>query len=270
VAPGQRRFLVVADVLVELGVLLVRDLFLAARPQRVGRVHRFPLGLLHVFALLGVPLFLLHQDRQADVVGVLGDQRLELPVAQVLVRIVAQVQGDGGTARSALDGLHLELARAAAGPAHAFGRWQTGTAALNGDLVGHDEARIEAHTELADQLGVLLLVTAQVAHEVLGAALGDRAQVLHRLGLAHADAVVGDGDGLGVLVEAHAHVEVGRVLEQRGVVQALEAQLVAGVRRVGHQLAQEDLGVGIQRMGDEVQQLRHFGLERQGLFAHGT
>ncbi|MCY1384358.1 hypothetical protein D9M69_726040 [compost metagenome] len=94
--------------------------------------------------------------------------------------------------------------------------------------------------------------------------------MLHRLDLAHADAVVGDGDGLGVLVEAHAHVEVGRVLEQRGVVQALEAQLVAGVRRVGHQLAQEDLGVGIQRMGDEVQQLRHFGLERQGLFAHGT
>jgi len=178
------------------------------------------------------------------------------------------VQRDGGAARGALDGLDLEITRAAAGPAHALGRRQAGAARLDHDLVRHDEAGIEAHAELADQLRVLLLVTAEVAHEVAGTALGDRAQVLHRLGLAHADAVVGDGDGFGVLVEGHPHVEVGRVLEQRGVVQRLEAQLVAGVRGVGDQLAQEDLGVGIQRMGDQVQQLGHLGLEGEGLFAH--
>ncbi|MNV60185.1 hypothetical protein D3C71_1526400 [compost metagenome] len=89
--------------------------------------------------------------------------------------------------------------------------------------------------------------------------------------LAHADAVVGDGQRLGGLVEGHAHFEVGGVFKQRGVVQAFKTQLVAGVRRVGDQLAQEDLLVGIQRMGDQVQQLRYFGLERQGLFcAHGV
>ncbi len=120
VAPGQRRLLVVAEVLVELGVLLVADVFLGARPQGVGRVHGFPLVLLHVLAFFGVPFFLLHQDGQADVVGVLGDQRLELPVAQVLTRVVAQVQGHAGAARGALDGLDLELARAAADPAHAL------------------------------------------------------------------------------------------------------------------------------------------------------
>jgi hypothetical protein len=30
----------------------------------------------------------------------------------------------------------------------------------------------------------------------------------------------------------------------------------------------KDLLVGIQRVGDKVQQLRHFGLEGQGLLAH--
>jgi hypothetical protein len=85
---------------------------------------------------------------------------------------------------------------------------------------------------------------------------------------AHADAVVGDGQRLGGLVEAHAHFQVGRVFVQRGVVQRLEAQLVAGVRGVGDQLAQEDFLVGVQRVGDQVQQLGHFGLEGQGLLAH--
>jgi hypothetical protein len=66
----------------------------------------------------------------------------------------------------------------------------------------------------------------------------------------------------------HAHFEVGRVFVQRGVVQRLEAQLVAGVRGVGDQLAQEDFLVGVQRMRDQVQQLGHFGLEGKGLFAH--
>ena len=63
--------------------------------------------------------------------------------------------------------------------------------------------------------------------------------------------------------------EVRRVFVQAGVVQGLEAQLVAGVRGVGDQLAQEDFLVGVQRMGDEVQQLGDFGLEGKGLFAHG-
>ncbi len=169
----------------------------------------------------------------------------------------------------AVDGFDLEVARAAADPAHAFFGRQTRAARFHRDLVGHDEARVKAHAELADELGVLLLVAAELAHEVLGATLGNRAQVVDGLLLAHADAVVGDGQRLGGLVEAHAHFQVGGVFKQRGVVEALKPQLVAGIRRIGDQLAQEDFLVGIQRMGDQVQQLGHFGLERQGLLAHG-
>ena len=55
------------------------------------------------------------------------------------------------------------------------------------------------------------------------------------------------------------------VLEQRLVVQRLEPQLVAGVRRVGDQFAQEDLAIRVQRMDHELQELPDFGLEAQGL-----
>jgi hypothetical protein len=74
VAPGQRSS-VVADGLVELLVLLVRDVLL-------GRVHRAlalftshspVLTIAGLIVLAVLPLFLFHQDGQADVVGVFGD-----------------------------------------------------------------------------------------------------------------------------------------------------------------------------------------------------
>jgi len=165
--------------------------------------------------------------------------------------------------RSAGDVGHLEVAGAAAGPAHALVGRKARAARLDRDLVGHDEARVEAHAELADELCVGLLVAAQLAHEVLGAALGDGAEVVDRLLARQADALVGDGDGARGLVEAQAHVEVGLAFVELGVVEGLEAQLVAGVRCIRDQLAQEDFLVGVQRMRDEMQQLRDFSLERE-------
>jgi len=54
-----------------------------------------------------------------------------------------------------------------------------------------------------------------------------------------------------------------RLSYKRAVVDGLKAQLVAGVRGVGDQLAQKNLFVGVQRVGHQVQQLGYFGLEIQ-------
>jgi hypothetical protein len=56
------------------------------------------------------------------------------------------------------DGFHFKVAGAAAAPAHAFFGLQASAARFDGDAVGHDEARIEAHAKLADELGVFFLV----------------------------------------------------------------------------------------------------------------
>jgi hypothetical protein len=222
-----------------------------------------------LFALFGIPLLLAHQDGQGDVVGVLAHDAAQLPVREVLVFAFAQVQHDVGAAGGLVDGVDLEVAGAFAAPAHTLVGAQAGAAGLDGDAVGHDVAAVEAHAELADELGVALLIAREAAHEVLGAGLGDGAQVVDGLLRAHADAVVPDGEGAGLFVNQDAHVQVGRVFIQGGVVERLKAQLVAGVGRVGDQLAQEDFLVGVQRVGDEVQQLLDFGLEGKGLLAHG-
>ena len=91
--------------------------------------------------------------------------------------------------------------------------------------------------------------------------MGDGAQVAVQVLLRHADAVVGHGDGAGVLVEGDVDAEL--VLRQldAGVGEAFEVQLVDGVRRVGDELAQEDLAVGVDGVDHQVEQLLALCLE---------
>ena len=179
------------------------------------------------------------------------------------------MQDHAGAAFGALDVAHVKLARAVTHPAHALRGGQTGAAAFDGNLVGDDKAGVKTHAELADQLRVIFLVARELGHEVAGAAFGNRAEVVDGFLLRQADAVVGNRQGFGGGVKAHAHFQFSVAFINARVVQRLEAQLVASVRSVGDQLAQENFRVGVQRVRDELEQLGDFGLKRMGLFLHG-
>ncbi|MNQ81062.1 hypothetical protein D3C85_960670 [compost metagenome] len=139
------------------------------------------------------------------------------------------MQDDAGAALRLVEGGDFEIALALRGPVHAFGGREARAAGEDVHLVGDDEGGIEAHTELADQVGILLLVAGEVLQEVGGAGLGDGAQVRDHLVTAHADAVVLEGDGAGVLVEADADLQLGPAFQQRRRRQRFETQLVGGV-----------------------------------------
>ncbi len=210
-------------------------------------------------------------------VRVLADDRAQpRPVEQVVLAL-AQVQRDLGAAVGLLRHFDGELAAAVRLPAHALVRLLARAAGEHRHLVGDDERRVEADAELADQVRVLLLVAGQLREELARAGLGDRAEVGDHLVAAHADAVVRDAQRSRRRVVVDADLQLEIALEQRFVVQRLEAQLVAGVGGVGDQLPQEDLAVRVQRVDHQLQQLSDLGLEAQGLavgarggrFSHG-
>ena len=278
---GQGCFEVVANLFVEIVVLFLADVLFGARPDGVGLVDGFPFaGLDHGTRLTATilvrrvdqfavfPLFLFHLDGQADVVGVFVDDALDLPGLGIVHCVFAQVQDDAGAACRAGNGFDFKIAGAAAGPAHALGLLHARTAGFDGDLVGHDEAGVKAHAKLADEVGVRFLVAAELGDKVLGAALGNGAQVVNGFLGAHADAVVGDGERFGVFVQGDFDLQLGIGLVQAAVVDGLKAQFVAGVRGIGDQLTQKNFFVGVQRVRHQMQQLGNFGLERKGLLGH--
>ena len=137
--------------------------------------------------------------------------------------------------------------------------------------VSDDEGGVEADTKLPDEVRVLGLVRRQALEELARSRLGDGADLVDDFLSRHADAVVRDADRARRLVVSDTDPELRIVLEEGRIGQRLEAELVSGIGSIGHQLAQEDFLVAIQRVHHQVQQLFHLGLkaERLSLSCHG-
>ena len=162
-------------------------------------------------------------------------------------------------------------AAAALGAPHP-GLVRAGAAAGDLDPVGDHEHRIEADAEAADQPRPVVGL-GQPLEERLGARARDGAEIVDQLLLRHADARIGDRQGAGLGIGRETDGEPLVAGDQVRPGDRLVAQLVARIGGVGDQLAQEDVGFGIDRVNHQVQQLGDFGLEGVGfgcgLFCHG-
>ena len=141
-------------------------------------------------------------------VRILVHHLTNLEVIQKFPGILAQMQNHRCTLLCPLNGFHGKLTLAIAFPAHPGGDIGTGLAAFHGYPVSNNERGIKAYTKLADQLGVLLLVTAERGEEFFGAGTGDGTQVLDHVFLVHANSVIGDGESARFLVYSQADSRV--------------------------------------------------------------
>ena len=86
----------------------------------------------------------------------------------------------------------------------------------------------------------------------------------------HPDAAVDHGQRIGLLVGRDPDIGRRAVGDQVGIGDRLIAQLVAGVRPVRNQFAQENVGFRINRMHHQVQEFGDLGLERLGFGGGGV
>ena len=260
---GQRVFKIMCNVLVELLVLRLGNFRLGTRPEGRGLVDRFQFVGFNLFLFLLVPLFLVHADRQGDVVGI-GTHRLtQLPAGEEIVLAFAQMQDDIGAASGLFDLLDGKIALPGRFPSDCLIRRETGTAGNYRHLVGNDEGGIEANTELANEVRILGLIAGQRGEEFAGTGFGNGTQMLDRLITRESDAVIGHRDRARGLVEGKANGELRIIAIQGRIVQRFKTQLVAGVRGVGDQLAQKNFLVAVQRVNHQVEQFLDFRLEAQ-------
>ena len=131
----------------------------------------------------------------------------------------------------------------------------------DGHLVRDHERRVEAHAELADDVGVGGLVLVERLLELQTAGAADRAEVVFHLVLVHADAVVADGQGAGGLVRLQLDGEIAAAEADVFVGQRQIRQLVDGVGGVGNNFTQEDLLMRINGVDHQIQQALGFCLK---------
>ena len=85
-------------------------------------------------------------------IGIAAHQRTQAPAVSKLFGVFFQMQHDGGAARGVVQGLDGELAIGLGLPAHTGADRLAGLARQHLNAVCHDEGRIKAHAELADEL----------------------------------------------------------------------------------------------------------------------
>ena len=263
--------------LIELVVFLPGDLALFPLPQGHHGVEGLKNELLLVLrlvlraALLQLGVGHQHPDGEADIVAVLFHQPVKGILPQVLAVLVLLLLGVGldvhddiGSHRSLLAGLDGVAVHAGGLPAVRL------IAAVlfrhHGDLIRHHKGRVEAHTELSDDIGVRSLLVLQIPLEAEAAAVGNDAQIVLQIVLVHADAVVADGEGTVVLVDGQRDLEIVTAHPHLVIGQAEIAQLVNGVRGVGDDLPQENLLMGIDGVDHQIQQ--PFGLRFELFLSH--
>ena len=264
-------------VLIKRDALLIRRFLAAALPDGDHAVDGLLLGLrdhlhlrLALFVLLAgvdpVALLDVHDDRPADIVGILADEHHELPVFEIggvlLAGLVFFDVHDDVRADGVLLGLGDGVAvRAGADPL--VGRVAAVGAGDDRDLVGDHERGIEADAELTDDVdgGILLRVLAEAVLELQRAAARDDAEVAVKLLLRHADAVIRHRDRARVLIRGDADLEIAARHAHVFIRERLVAELVDRVRGVRDDLAQEDLLVRVDRVDHHVEQFFRLGLE---------
>jgi len=268
---GQRIFKVKEFLFIEIVVFLVGDVLFIPVPDRDHGVERLDLGIGLIFglvavfrALLHAALFNRHADGVADIIGIFAHERLQLPCLQetgilLVVRVGLQLHDHVRTGGSALTRGHGIAVRTLGLPFPCFVR--AVFLRNDGHLVRDHECRIEAHAELADDIGVSGLVLVERLLELQTAGAADRAEVVFHLVLVHTDAVVADGQRAGGLVGLEFDRKIAAAEADFLVGQRLIGQLVDGVGGVGNDFTQENFLMRVNGVYHEIQQTLGFRLE---------
>ena len=217
------------EVAIQLDVVIVCEIPGALAPWGFPFVDRFTLQL--------------HLHGHEVAIG--GDQIADAGWLDVLELLLHQVQDHIRAGFAALGSLQAEIRRSIAAPAHGLA---IGSGA-EGDqlhLLGDHEARIEAQAEVANDGVTFLFVFFE---EIFGA--GERHLVDVALDLigGHADAVVGDGEGVGFPVDPDADGGFGALTAVTA--HGGHAPLANGIDAIAHQFPQENLMAAVNGLFDD-------------------
>ena len=204
-----------------------------------------------------------HADGETDIIGILLYQFPELPFLQkftvmLILGIILQVHDDLGTDIGLITLCNGVAIRAGGLPL--IGGVAAELPGTDRHLIADHERRVEAHAELADHVSVLGVIS-HLLLELVGTGGGDDAQIVLQILLVHADAVIRNGDGPGVLVDRQVDLEVLPGQLHAVIRQSLIAQLVAGIAGVGENLPEKNLLMGINGVDHQVQQTLGLRLE---------
>ena len=215
------------------------------RPERFHIIYNIVFR--GVYLLTVLPFGLLSEGYgHGEELAVFLQQLFYLRLLEVFLAVVVDVEDDIRAAVVALGIFDGELRASVAAPLHGLGAFLV-AACDDFDLLRHHERRVEAQSEVSDDLVGVVFV---LVEEVGDARKGYLVDVLVDFFLGHSDASVADGERALVFVEADVDGQVAQLsLEVALVGECL--QLLRGVDGIADHLAQEYFMITVEKFFDD-------------------
>ena len=202
VNPKQRLVSHGEEVTVELLVVLVLQFTGLLNPQRLYIIYNIVLFCIHLLAVLPF-CFLAECNGYGQEVAVLTQQVFYLVLLQKLLAVVVDVHNDAGSTVFLFHFLQGERRAAVATPFHS----RSVLIALSNDvhLFADHKGAVESQSEVANNgIGIILVFV----QKVVGTREGNLVDVLLYLIGSHTYTTVGNGNGLGILVNANGYFQI--------------------------------------------------------------
>ena len=172
----------------------------------------------------------MHDDGKSDMIGKLADNLTDFAGVGILIMIRFQVKRDF---RAALDVFFFgNRKRPGAVGSPQPPLFLSGLAGTDFDPVGNHEGGIKTHTELSDDGSVLLLVTCQIFQKFGRSGAADATQIPDQVFFVHTDAVVGNREGMSVLIRIKVNFELTATFGDIRLDDGRVTELVARVRSI--------------------------------------
>ena len=156
-------------------------------------------------------------------VGEFADNGAQLPAFQELILALAQVQGYSRATVRLLDGFQRKLTFPVRFPAHPFLGFRTRITSFERHSVRHNEGRVKADAELADELAVLRFIARQRFKETARTRPCNRADIFPDFVTVHADAIVRYRNRARFLVKIDGDFQLAVAFVQAFIAQGTEA-----------------------------------------------
>ena len=140
--------------------------------------------------------------------------------------------------------------------------------ALHPHLGAGHKGGVKADSELADQVNILFCGLDQLVQKSIGSGMGDGPQILFQLRPGHADAGIGNNQGMCFFIQINGDFQRHMGIEDVLGSEALVPELLQRIGSIGDQFPNKDIPLRIERMDNYIKQFFGFSLEFVGRCFH--
>mmetsp|Transcript_26461 Transcript_26461/g.56851 ORF Transcript_26461/g.56851 Transcript_26461/m.56851 type:complete len:224 (+) Transcript_26461:1975-2646(+) len=130
--------------------------------------------------------------------------------------------------------------------------------------ISDQECRVKSHTKHTNHVDIVRLTRRQCFHKIGSSRTSNGTKIRNQIILAHTNTSIANGKRLGLRIILNLHLQLRRITQHLWLGHTQKADLIKSIGRIGNQLTEENVLVGVEGVDDNVEHFVDFGFVFKG------